>query len=165
MLLALMIMRPFRTHEWLICFLGIFTPYYFYAGYLFLANEWDWIKLVHSFSISLPEVKQSAWLAGSTFLLAVSFLSGGYYVQNNLRKMLIQVRKGWSLLLLLLLAALLVPLVSISQGFEHWMIAAIPIAAFHACSYQYFTLRIIPNLLFWLSVIFIIACQYYGPGW
>ena len=165
MLLSMMIMRPFRINEWLICILGIFTPYYFYAVYLFLGNEWDWVKLVPSISISWPEVKQSVWLAGSTFLLAVSFLSGGYFVQNNLRKMLIQVRKGWSLLLLLLLASLFVPLISVNRGFEHWLIAAVPLAAFHASSYQYFTLRIIPNLLFWLSVFFIIAYQYYGPGW
>ena len=165
LLLAMMLLRPFRINEWILCILGILTPYYFYGIYLFLSDEWSWMKLVPPFSIGLPAVKQSAWLAGSAFLLAVPFLSGAYFVQNNLRKMLIPVRKGWSLLLLFLLASVFVPFVNNGQSFENWVIAAVPLAAFHACSYRYFTLRIIPNLLFWLSVVFIVAYQYSGPGW
>jgi hypothetical protein len=30
----------------------------------------------------------------------VPFLTGGYFIQDNLRRMLIQIRKGWSLILL-----------------------------------------------------------------
>lgn len=165
MLFGLMVMRPFRINEWFLCLLGIVTPYYFYAAGIFIFDEWDWMKLVRPFYIGLPDVRQSGWLAGSTFLLAVPFLMGGYFVQINLRRMLIQVRKGWSLLLLFLLAAFIVQFISVSSNFETWVIVAIPLAAFHACSYLYSTLRIVPNLLFWLSVAFIIATQYWGPGW
>jgi hypothetical protein len=164
-LLALMVMRPFRLNEWLICMVGITTPVYFYAIYLFITGHWSWDQVWPYFSFSLLSVKQSAWLAGSAFLLVVPFLAGGYYVQDSLRRMLIQVRKGWSLLLLFLLGAILVPFVSNSNTFENWVMAAIPFAAFHACTYLYSTLRIFPLLLFWLTVTFIIAYQYYGPGW
>lgn len=164
-LLALMVMRPFRLNEWLLCLLGITAPYYFYAVYLFINNQWSWQNILPYFSFRLPSLRQSAWLAGSAFLLTVPFLSGGYYVQDNLRKMLIQVRKGWSLLLLYLLGAILVPFVNNSETFENWVMAAIPFAAFHACTYLYSTLRIIPVLIFWLSVAFILAYQYAGPGW
>lgn len=164
-LLALAVMRPFRLNEWLICLLGITTPFYFYAVYLFIDDKWSWHNLVPYFSISLPAVKQSIWLAGSVFLVAVPFLAGGYYVQDSLRKMLIQVRKGWSLLLLYLLGAVFVPFVNNAAGFENWVMAAIPFAAFHACTYYYSTLRILPLLLFWLTVAFILGYQYGGPGW
>jgi hypothetical protein len=164
-LLALAVMRPFRLNEWLICLLGITTPFYFYAVYLFIDDKWSWHNLVPYFSISLPAVKQSVWLAGSVFLLAIPFLAGGYYVQDSLRKMLIQVRKGWSLLLLYLLGAVFVPFVNNAAGFENWVMAAIPFAAFHACTYYYSTLRILPLLLFWLTVAFVLGYQYGGPGW
>ena len=164
-LLALMLMRPFRLNEWILCIVGITTPFYFYAIYLFITGQWSWHQLWPYFSISLPTVKQSAWLAGSAFLLAVPFLAGGYYVQDNLRRMLIQVRKGWSLLLLYLLGAIFLPFVNSTETFENWVMAAIPLAAFHACTYLYSSFRIIPNLLFWLTVAFIVAYQYYGPGW
>ncbi|MEQ1675764.1 MAG: hypothetical protein ABL876_03610 [Chitinophagaceae bacterium] len=164
-LLALAVMRPFRLNEWILCLVGITTPFYFYAIYLFIDDKWSWHNLVPYFSVSLPAVKQSVWLAGSAFLLAVPFLTGGYYVQDSLRKMLIHVRKGWSLLLLYLLGAVFVPFVNNTADFENWIMATIPFAAFHACTYFYSTLRILPLLLFWLTVAFILGYQYGGPGW
>lgn len=164
-LLALMVMRPFRINEWILCLLGVTTPFYFYAIYLFITDQWSWSALVPVLSLGLPLVKQSAWLAGSVFLLTIPFLTGGYYVQDNLRRMLIQVRKGWSLILLYLLVAMFVPFVNSSDNFGNWVMAAVPFAAFHACTYMYATFRIFPLLLFWLSVAFVIGYQYYGPGW
>ena len=164
-LLALAVMRPFRLNEWVLCIAGITTPFYFYAIYLFITDQWSWQHLWPYFSVGLPSIKQSAWLAGSAFLLVVPFLGGGYYVQDNLRKMLIQVRKGWSLLLLYLLGAIFIPFVNNSDSFENWVMAAIPFAAFHACTYLYSTLRIVPLLIFWLTVAFILGYQYYEIGW
>jgi len=164
-LLALAVMRPFRLNEWVLCIAGIAAPFYFYAVYLFIDDKWSWNNLMPYFSVGIPSIRQSAWLAGSAFLLVVPFLGGGYYVQDNLRKMLIQVRKGWSLLLLYLLGAIFIPFVNSSDTFENWVMAAIPFAAFHACTYLYSTLRIIPLLLFWLTVAFILGYQYYGEGW
>ncbi|HKB43958.1 MAG TPA: hypothetical protein VKC90_06205 [Chitinophagaceae bacterium] len=164
-LLALLVMRPFRLNEWMICIVGMTTPFYFYAIYLFIKGQWNWQHLWPYFTVSLPVVKQSAWLAGSAFLLVVPFLAGGYYVQENLRRMLIQVRKGWSLLLLYLLGAIFVPFVNSSGTFENWVMCTIPFAAFHACTYLYSNLRIFPLLLFWLTVAFVLGYQYYGPGW
>ena len=164
-LLALMVMRPFRLNEWLMCILGATTPFYFFAIYLFIRGPWDWANFWPYFSIGLPTVKQSIWLAGSAFLLTMPFLAGAYFIQNSLRRMLIHVRKGWSLLLLYILGAIFVPFVNSIDTFENWVMAAIPFAAFHGCAYLYSTYRIFPLLLFWLTVAFILAYQYAGPGW
>lgn len=164
-LLALMVMRPFRITEWLLCILGATTPFYFYAVYLIIAEHWSWGTLWPYFSISLPDVTQSAWLAGSAFFLALPFLAGAFFIQNRLRRMLIQVRKGWSLLLIYILGAVFIPFVNNADTFENWVISAIPFAAFHASVYLNSTFRIFPLLLFWLSVAFILAYQYTGPGW
>lgn len=164
-LLALAVMRPFRLNEWLLCLLGITTPFYFYAIYIFLVEKWSWEAFLPHISIGMPSLEQSAWLAGSIFLLMVPFLVGGYYVQDNLRRMLINVRKGWSLLLLYLLTALLLPFVNTSGTFENWIMAMVPMAAFHACTYLYPPMRIFPLILFWVTVAFVLAYQYLGPGW
>jgi hypothetical protein len=95
----------------------------------------------------------------------VPFLAGGYYVQENLRRMLINIRKGWSLLLLYLLTALLLPFVNSSNTFENWIMAMVPMAAFHGFAYVHATWRIFALIVFWLTVVFILAYQYYGPGW
>jgi hypothetical protein len=164
-LLALAIMRPFRINEWLLCILGITTPFYFYAIYIFIKEKWSWQAFLPHITIGIPSLEQTAWLAASVFLLMIPFLVGGYYVQDNLRRMLINVRKGWSLLLLYLLAALLLPFVNTSDTFENWVMAMVPMAAFHACTYLYSTWRPFPYILFWLTVAFVLAYQYQGPGW
>lgn len=163
--LALVVMRPFRLNEWLLCLTGMSTPFYFFAVYLFINDQWSWQNLFPDFAFYVPAVQQSVWLAGSAFLLVIPFLMGGYYIQEGLRKMLIQVRKGWSLLLLSLLAAALVPFTNGSPTFENWIITIIPFAVFHACMYLYTSLRILPLLLFWLTVAFVVGYQYAGPGW
>ena len=164
-LFALMVMRPFSINEWLLCLLGVTSPYYFYAVYLFLTNQWHISKILPYLSVSLPSLQQSIWLAVSSLLLMVPFLTGGYFIQDNLRRMLIQVRKGWSILLVYLLVAIFVPFVNTSNTFENWVMAAVPFSAFHACTYFYPPRKIFPLILFWTSVAFVIVYQYYGPRW
>lgn len=164
-LLAMAVMRPFRFNEWLICILGITTPFYFYAIYIFIRQKWSWDAFLPHITVGLPSLEQTAWLAASVFLLMVPFLIGGYYVQDNLRRMLINVRKGWSLLLLYLLTALLLPFVNTTHTFENWVMAMVPMAAFHGCTYLYPTWRTLPVIIFWVTIAFILAYQYSGPGW
>jgi hypothetical protein len=163
--LAMAVIRPVRINEWLICLLGVTTPFYFYAIYLVINADWSWHKLLPPVTIGLPSIQQSAWLAGSVFLVMVPFIVGGYYVQENLRRMLINVRKGWSLLLLFLLTALLIPFINTSASLENWVIAMVPLAAFHGAAYLYSAWRPFAHLLFWITAAFIIAWQYWGPGW
>lgn len=164
-LCGLMIMRPFRINEWLLCFLGITTPYYFYGVYLFLTKQWELEKVLPYLTVRIPSLQQSIWLAASALLLMVPFLTGGYFVQDNLRRMLIQIRKGWSLILIYLLVAIFVPFVNTSNTFENWVMATVPFAAFHSCTYFYPPRKLFPLILFWVSVGFVLLYQYYGPGW
>ncbi len=162
---GLMLMRPFRLNEWLICILGMTTPYYFYLVYLFLTNQWGLDKILPYIDINLPRFRQSIWIAVSSFFLCALFILGGYYVQNNLRRMLIQVRKAWSIVLLYLLAAILVPFFNSGNTLENWVIAAVPLAAFHGCAYIYSEKKIFQAVLFWLVIVFIIIYQQYSGAW
>lgn len=91
--LGIIILKSFRWNEIVLFIMGCLTPYYFYAVYLFLIGQFNLQKLVPYISISAPNIKSSIWLAASTFLLALPFLAGGYFVQAHLGKMLIQGRK------------------------------------------------------------------------
>ena len=164
-LFALMVMRPFLINEWVLGLLGITTPYYFYGVYLFFTGQWDIEKVVPYLTVRMPSLQQSIWLAASSLLLMIPFLTGGYFIQDNLRRMLIQVRKAWSLVLLYLLVAFFVPFVNTSNTFENWVMAAVPFSAFHACTYFYPPRKLFPLILFWISVVFVLVYQYYGPGW
>jgi hypothetical protein len=166
LILALMVMRSIRLNEWLICLLGVTTPYYFFAAYLVFSDSWSWQAFLQPVHIAIPAPGQSLWLAAASFLLIVPFLIGGYFVQENLRRMLIQVRKNWSLMLIYLLFALFIPFLNNNAtGFENWVSIIVPFASFHACTYLYPPQRWLPATLFWLSIAFILIYQYAGPGW
>jgi len=159
--LALFIMRPFRLQEWAINILGITMPYYFLALVLYLTNRWDWNKLKPVFNISLPAMPSSIFTTISIVLLVVPFMIGGYFVQSNLNKMYIHVRKSWSLLLLFLIMAMLIILADGGSNYVSWMLCAVPITAFHAAAYFYSNSRRFPMILHWLIFGYAIYLNYW----
>ena len=166
LIFGLLVMRPVRINEWLICLLGVTAPYYFYAAYLLITNTWSVDKLIQPIHLNLPSPNQTFWLAAAGLLLVIPFLVGGYYVQENLRRMLIQVRKSWSLLLIYLLFALFIPFLNNNaDGLQNWVLIMIPFAAFHACAYLYPPQRMFSVIIFWVTILFIMGYQYYGKGW
>jgi hypothetical protein len=160
-ILALFIMRPFRLQEWAINILGITMPYYFLALILYLTNRWDWNKLKPVFNISLPAMPSSIFTTISIVLLVVPFMIGGFFVQSNLNKMYIHVRKSWSLLLLFLIMAMLIILADGGTNYVSWMLCSVPITAFHAAAYFYSTSRRFPMILHWLIFGYAIYFNYW----
>jgi hypothetical protein len=160
MLFALVIMRPFRIREWIVGLIGVTIPYYFLFILLFLSDKWKWSIVFPKFRFSLPVIPTNVWITVSMVLLVVPFIIGGFLVQSNLTKMLIQVRKAWSLLLLYLLINTLIIFVNADPTYQAWMLTAIPFAAFHSAVYFYPHQRLFPNLLHWLSFTFVIILFY-----
>lgn len=163
--LGLMILRAFRLNEFFLLLMGAATPYYFYAAYLFLTDNFVPADFFPEVYLQVPNVKRSLWLVGSTLFLAIPFLIGGYFVQAQLRKMLIQVRKNWSVLLLFLLLAFGVPFINSTESFHTWVMTAVPFAVFHACAYLYPQRKWLPLLLFFGMVVFIISQQFGTTAW
>ncbi len=161
LVLALLITRPLQLTEWMVALLGLLTPYYFLFVVLFLTDQWDIQKVIPYVSFHLPELPSSLWVTGAIVLLVTPFISGGYLVQNNLNKMLIQVRKAWSLLLSFLLVSLLIILLNPDSGHLHWMLMAVPLAAFHGATYYFIASRYLALVLHWITFIFAILLNYY----
>lgn len=161
---ALISMRPFHLSEWLIAILGILTPYYFLFAFLFLANNWNPLTYLPSVSVSLPRFQQDIWAWIAIVLMIVPFLISGFYIQRNILRMLIQVRKSWTLMLVYLLIALLVPFINFNSTFEYWILCALPFAAFHAYTYFYAEKKWVPLVIHWLLVAFIAGLNFWIPA-
>ncbi len=158
---ALLTMRPFRIKEWLMGILGFTFPYYFLFIILYIGNHWNWKSMVPSITITLPGIPHSIWITLGITLLIVPFMIGGYFVQGNLNKMLIQVRKSWSLSLLFLMVAVFVILINRADSYENWIVTAVPFAAFHAAAYFYAPDQRMALLLHWVTFAFIIWVNYF----
>jgi hypothetical protein len=163
-LLGMMILKPFRLNEIVLFFLGCLTPYYFHLIYLYLVNQLSFQNFIPHLSISVPRIKPSIWLAASTLLLTVPFLIGGYFVQVHLRKMLIQARKNWSVMLVYLLLSFFIPFINSDQTFHTWILMAAPFAAFHSFFYFYSS-RWMSLLFFFIAMGYVLFQQYWTKTW
>ncbi|RYY39685.1 MAG: hypothetical protein EOO08_10320 [Chitinophagaceae bacterium] len=159
-ILGLMVLRPLRAQELLLFLLGVSTPTYFYAVGLFLYDQFSWKSLVPWLHFGIINKRPSYALLGSIVLLVAPFLLGSFYVQANLRKMLIQARKNWSLVLFYLLLALAMPFFNNDGQYTAWVLVAPPLAAFQACAFLYPARRWTPLLLFFVLICYILALQY-----
>lgn len=164
-LIGIMILKPFRLNEVVLFLIGCITSYYFYAVYLFLNDRFHIRQLFPSISLRVPQIRSTIWLAASTLLIGIPFLIGGFFIQIHLRKMLIQVRKNWSILLMYLLLAFFVPFINSNQSFTTWVLIAVPFAAFHACAYFYQKREWLNLVLFFITVGFIFYLQYGTGTW
>ena len=160
LMFALILTRPVRITEWLVALLGFTTPYYFLFVVLFLANQWSWQKVIPEISFHLPKLPASLWITGGIAFMVIPFLIGAFYVQTNLGKMLIQMRKSWSLLLMLLIVSILIILLNPGNNYLHWLPVVVPLSIFHAAAYYYLPGRWFPSLLHWVIFTFVIMLNY-----
>ena len=160
LMFALILTRPFRVTEWLVALLGFTTPYYFLFVVLFLAGQWSWQKVIPIISFHLPKLPASLWITGGIVFMVIPFLIGAWYVQSNLGKILIQMRKSWSLLLVLLIVSVIIILVNPGNNYLHWLPVVVPLSFFHAAAYYYLPGRWFPTLLHWVIVVFVILLNY-----
>jgi 4-hydroxybenzoate polyprenyltransferase len=72
-------------------------------------------------------------------------------------RLLVQTRKSWNFMIFYLIISLFIPFVNSFQGLTHWVLAVVPISLFHAAFYFYPKKKTFPELIFWLSLIWIIA--------
>jgi hypothetical protein len=159
---SLFIMRPFRIREWVTGILGLTIPYYFLALEPVFSNEWNWKYLVPSITFDFPAMPSSFFITFSIILLVFPFILGGYFVQDNLNKMLIQIRKGWSLLLLFLIISVFIILVNGGVNYVNWIFGLMPLAAFHAATYYYAERKwYIPMIIHWIIFGYAIYLGYW----
>jgi hypothetical protein len=156
---ALIVSRPFILAEWVISILGILTPYYFLFSYLFISDKLSGYKLPQ-LEISYPRFHQNYWELAGISLTIIAFLIGGYFVQANFRKQLVQVRKRWSLVLLYLFVAVFVPFINATQTFEYWILTAIPLSAYIGCAFLYPVKRWVPAVLHLLMLVVVVVISY-----
>jgi hypothetical protein len=130
-LFAIAVVRPFRLTEWLILLIGVVTPYYLLVSGLFLTGK---MGLLLSFTpdllINLPVHRIDIGLWVSLGVLALSLLCGldQWLPANN--RMIIQTRKNWGVMLVMLLILLPVPFVFNKAGMQSGFLITVPMAAF-----------------------------------
>ena len=156
-LFALAVVRPFRIAEWLVLLMGIILPYYFLVSWLFLNNQ------LITLETYLPGIRFQSllehpdnWLIATIVYLVLTLFVGMYFWQKYNNRMVIQIRKNWSVMLVLLFSLLPIPFVFSGAGLDSGTLILIPLAAFVANAFGYPKKMLLPNLLFWLAIVLIV---------
>jgi Family of unknown function (DUF6427) len=157
---GLLIIRPFKFSEWIIALLGIITPYYFLIAWFFLTNRLSNYTLP-GFALTIPKFTQTRWAYIAVIIVLLIAVIGFFYVQQNFRKQLIQARKSWNLIFLYLPVAVFIPFINATHTFEYWILCAMPLAVLLAAAFFYPTKRMIPLIVHWIMVAFVIVISYF----
>jgi hypothetical protein len=152
--------RPFRLQEWIIGLLGVITPIYFLVAYLYLVGHTENYHFP-GFKISYPKFNgDEAYFIAILFLLLMVSL-GMYFINSNMRRLLIQTRKHWQLMYFYLIVALIVPFVNATTSFAYFILLAVPLSAIISSTYFYVQKKIIASILFWLAIGIVIFVNYF----
>ncbi len=158
LIVALLLFRPFYVTEWLVAILGILTPFYFLLVYFFVWDHWETVySLVPKQSLRLPTVTFN-WKFWVEFSLIIFPLIIGLLMSLKFSaRMLVQTRKSWSYMMFYLIIAMFIPFINSYAGLTHWILAVVPVSLFHAAFYFYPKKKKFSELIFWLSLIWIVA--------
>jgi hypothetical protein len=156
-LFALAVVRPFRIAEWLVLLMGILLPYYFVFVFLYLNNQFS---LAGTY---LPNVSFGSPLKGleKTYLINLGFilfatLVGLYQLQQHVGRLVIQIRKNWGVMMVLLFMLVVSPFIFSSLGAQVLLMGLIPLSATISNGYSNPKSLLTPNLLFWTALGLII---------
>jgi len=156
-LFALLIIRPFKLAEWLVLIMGILLPYYFIFTYVFLTgNIADFRQFLPKLDWKNPLVQPSFNVILALIVMGVQLLAGFFYWNEQQTRFIIQVRKYWGILFLLLILTFFQPILFSVQGLYASAIAIAPLASFISFAYATPKRLLIPNLLFWAGAAVIV---------
>lgn len=157
---SLIITRPPKIAEWLLTFIGVITPWYFLAAWLFLTNK------LYSYRFSGFGVSQlsynlfyNEWIGIS--IISVMIVAGAFFVQSFMAKHILQVRKNWSQMFLYLIICIAIPFIIIDHSLAYFTLALVPAAAFIGCAFYYPRIRWISMVFQWIMVCFVFYMEYF----
>ncbi len=159
-IVGLLITRPFILPEWILSLIGILCPYYFMFSWLYLTDRLKEYKLPNV-GVSVPELRGDTWGYIALVILFILLMTGIYFIQSNIRKQLVQARKSWGLVFLYLLVSLFVPFLNVTDNFEYWILAAVPVSAISSAAFSYPDRKWFATVMHWAMVALIIITGYF----
>lgn len=159
-MVGLAITRPFRLNEWLIGLVGLATAFYFFGAWLFLTGQWNTFIKPYVL-LSVPKFFETKWALAALIFILITMLVGIFFIQSNLRRQIVQVRKSWQLVYLYLVVAALAPFLNGTNSFSSWILAAVPASLIASSAFFYPDKKWFPLMIHWGMVAISVAIAYF----
>ncbi len=160
-MVGITIARPFKLQEWLMGLIGIITPVYFFASYLFLADKMSSFHFP-GFHLSYPHFFGNRWAYVAVVLVTLATGMGIFFINANINRQVVQTRKSWQLLFLYLIVAVFLPFVNTSLNFTYWILLTAPVAPIIAAAFFYPQKKLVPQLLHWSFFAIYVAVGFFN---
>jgi hypothetical protein len=161
LLLALAILRPFKAAEWMVGLLGILTPFYFLAGILFLTGDLHLLKKMVTIGFSLPSKMDHPAVTLTAFsMLMVMMVTGMYYLNIFMSRMLFQNKKWWWVIIACFLISLITGTFTVANGYNQWLAILIPGSFIIANAWFEERKKWVSTVLFYLFLAVVIFAQW-----
>jgi len=151
--ICIMIMRPASIREWLLAITGFILPFYFIFSGLYLLEKLNSPMVFPPFSIgfNLPPLSPWVWIKTALFLVLpwIGILS----FNRQIGKMMIQARKAYLVMLILVLATLVICLLSIKDISTTIPLMLVPSTLLFSPLFLAFKKNFIPNLIVLVLII------------
>ncbi len=156
-LFALTIIRPFKLTEWLVLMMGIMLPFYFIFAYVFLTNHApEFRHFLPKLDWKNPLVRPELNVILALVVIGVQLVAGFIFWQQQQTRFIIQVRKYWGVLLLMLFLTLFQPVIFSVQALYASAIVLTPLSCFISFGFATPKRLLVPNLLFWMAIAVIV---------
>ena len=156
-LFALNIIRPFKLTEWLVLMMGILLPFYFVFAYEFLfTSAPEYRHYLPRLDWKNPLVRPGLNVILALVVIGINLIAGMIYWRQQQTRFVIQVRKYWGVLLLVLILTLFQPIIFSAQALYASAIVLTPLACFISFAYATPKRLLVPNMLFWSGVAVIV---------
>jgi len=150
---ALTIIRPFKLTEWLVLLMGIVLPFYLLFAFVFLTqSDPHFRQYFPKLDWKNPLVQPEWNIISGLIVIGIQLAIGVFYWQQQQNRFIIQVRKYWGVLLLVLLLTFFQPVIFSVQALYASAIVITPMACFISFAYSTPKRLMVPNILFWSSV-------------
>lgn len=162
-IVALLIVRPFFIAEWLVLLLGLLSPFYFLFSYLYLSDNLSTLSnYIPQWQFALPNIKPTVlFFTTWSFVIIILFI-GIIYWQRETRRLIIQVKKNWSVLHIMLLLMLPMIFISKNAGMDILLLLIVPLSPMMAKAFFTPKKETLPNIIFWCVILLIAINNWSG---
>lgn len=165
LLLALAVLRPFKISEWMVGLLGILTPVYFLAGILFLVDDLPLLTKMVSVGFTLPEKMAHPEILITAFsVIALLMVTGVYYLNIFMSRMLIQNKKWWYVVICSFFVSLIAGTFTVAKGYNQWMAALVPVTFIVTNTWFEERKKWLPRVFIYLLMAAVIFVQWVPAG-
>lgn len=154
------LLRAFNPSEWVVGAMGYFTPFYFFAGIVFLVDKLDLLTKWPRLQVFIPKhLSAPGFLALAISGLVILFVCGFYAMQSQIAKNSVYGRRIWSVIIFYLTISLAVALLTDENVKSAWLliIPASSMIITHGVALE--KSKRFSNFTFYLFLVFVIACQ------